>query len=50
MQDELPAAMHLWTSPLKQLRPKYEEDLSDYVALHLKEDLGKSGVIVNREV
>jgi len=50
MHDELPAAMHLWAPLKKGLKPKYEEDLSDYVALHLKDDLRKNGIVVNREV
>jgi hypothetical protein len=51
MHDELPAAMHLWSVlPNGKLRPKYEEDLSDYVALHLREDLRQRGIVLNREV
>jgi hypothetical protein len=51
MHDELPAAMHLWSVlPNDKLRPKYEEDLSDYVALHLREDLRQRGIVLNREV
>ena len=33
-----------------KFRPKWEDDLSDYVKIHLKKDLNGLGVITNREV
>jgi len=47
---ELPAAKYLWNEWQKMFRPKDEQDLSDYVARHLTEDLRDRGIIVNREV
>jgi hypothetical protein len=51
LQGETPAAPYLWNeiSP-KVFRPKDEQSLSNYVALHLREDIKRRGIIVNREV
>lgn len=52
LHDETPAVVDLWN----QLpggtawRPKDEQSLSDYIARHLRSDLGDRGVVVNREV
>jgi hypothetical protein len=48
--DELPAAKDLWSAKGNDFWPKGEEDMSDYVARHLREDLRDRGVIINREV
>jgi hypothetical protein len=48
--DELPASNDLWNSKKREYWPKDEQDLSDYVVRHLREDLRDRGVIVNREV
>jgi predicted NACHT family NTPase len=51
LQGELPAAKDLWSVlPSKAYRPKDEQDLSDYVARHLDDDLRCRGVVINREV
>lgn len=51
LQGELPAAKDLWNRALDgSFTPKDEQDLSDYVTRHLKDDLRDRGVIVNREV
>lgn len=51
LQGETPAARFLWNKDTDgKWRPKDENELSDYVKLHLDEDLRASGVIVNREV
>ncbi|RZB29290.1 MAG: hypothetical protein AEth_01258 [Candidatus Argoarchaeum ethanivorans] len=55
LQGETPAAPFLWNvwkkkDEKKMYRPKNENTFSDYVTIHLSEDLGGSGVIVNREV
>lgn len=43
---EHPQAINLWN----EKRPKDENRLSDYVKVHLEEDLKNRGIIVNREV
>jgi predicted NACHT family NTPase len=48
LQDETPAAIFLWDQVVS--RPKDENALSNYVKLHLEEDLKQRGIIVNREV
>jgi hypothetical protein len=50
LHGELTAAKYLWNSKKGDSWPKDEQDLSDYVAKHLREDLGSRGIIVNREV
>lgn len=54
--ESLPAIGDLWNwegagQRRHRFRPKDEEALSNYVATHLKHDIGpKSGVVINREV
>jgi hypothetical protein len=56
--DRLNSKLHAELSPIKYLwvpsgagyKPRDEEDLSDWVASHLNEDLRQRAVIVNREV
>src|SRR5262249_49745176 len=48
LQGETPAAFDLWnTAPY---RPKRENELSNYVARFLRNDLEERGVIIAREV
>src|SRR5262249_23587127 len=47
---ELPAARDLWNTSKEGSWPKDEQDVADYVARHLDEDLRGRGIIVNREV
>lgn len=54
LQGETPSAIFLWNQ-WKQgdqivFRPKDEQVLSDYIKLHLEEDLKQRGVIAKREV
>jgi hypothetical protein len=50
LKDELPASKDLWNADKGIYWPKDEEDLSDYVARHLREDIQHRGIVVNREV
>lgn len=50
LRDELPASRDLWNNRKDLWWPKDEQDLADYVARHLSEDLKSRGIIVNREV
>ena len=50
LHDELPAARDLWNNNGSAFWPKDEQDLSDYVARHLDQDLRHRAVIINREV
>jgi hypothetical protein len=51
LHDEMPAVQDLWNSTTKgECWPKDEQDLSNYVARHLREDLAGRGIIANREV
>lgn len=50
LRDELPAVKDLWNGSVAPFCPKDEQDLSSYVARHLRDDLSGRGVIVNREV
>jgi hypothetical protein len=51
LQAETPAAPDLWNKLLDgKYRPKDENDLSNYVARHLRDDIQKRGIVVNREV
>ena len=52
LQGETPAAQFLWDKVTGEnaWRPKDENSFSDYVKIHLDENLKQRGVIVNREV
>lgn len=51
LQGETPAAIFLWDEiDRKVYRPKDENTFSDFVKLHLDEDLKQRGIIINREV
>lgn len=51
LHDELPAVQDLWNATTKgECWPKDEQDISNYVARHLREDLAGRGIIANREV
>jgi len=50
LHGEMPASRDLWNNLRNSWRPKDEQDLADYVARHLDEDLKSRGIIVNREV
>jgi hypothetical protein len=51
LHGETPSVQYLWNeSPEKKLRPKDENALSDFVKLHLDEDIAKRGIVINREV
>lgn len=50
LQGETPAAIFLWDTRRGIYEPKSENEFSDYVKLHLVEDLREGGIIVNREV
>ena len=51
LQGETPAVAFLWNKQADgKLRPKDENELSDFVKLHFEDDLKKTGTIVNREV
>ncbi|MBN1122218.1 MAG: hypothetical protein JXJ17_14165 [Anaerolineae bacterium] len=51
LQSETPAAIFLWNEVGdKCYRPKTENEFSDFVKLHLEEDLKRSGIVLNREV
>jgi hypothetical protein len=51
LHAEVPLVQFLWT-PTKDggWRPLYEDKLSDYLKIHLDDDLAKRGIILNREV
>jgi len=52
LQGETPAAQFLWDQIISKnaWRPKDENSFSDYVKIHLDENLKQRGVVVNREV
>jgi hypothetical protein len=50
LHDFLPATADLWNNSEGIFRPKSENELSDYVARHLKDDLSSRGIVANREV
>lgn len=51
LQGETPAAQFLWNKISHGVHlPKDENSLSDYVKLHLEEDLRQKGIVANREV
>jgi hypothetical protein len=49
LQGETPAAQFLWDGQKKK-RPKQEDAFSDFVKLHLEEDLKRLGIAALREV
>jgi hypothetical protein len=51
LQGENPAAPFLWNK-LKEgvYRPKEENELSDYIVLHLRRDIQQRAIVANREV
>jgi hypothetical protein len=49
LQGETPAAVDLWNTGTA-MRPKTENEFTDYVARHLRADLIDRGVVVGREV
>ena len=57
LQGETPLSFAIWDEQVKEdtktadrFRPKGEERLSDLIKLHLEDDLGGRGIIINREV
>ena len=50
LHGELASVGDLWNCKRADWWPKQEEDISDYVARHLKKDLADRGIIINREV
>jgi hypothetical protein len=52
LRGEMPASFDLWDRMAggQSWRPKEENDLSNYVARHLRRDLADRGVVVGREV
>jgi hypothetical protein len=50
LHGELAAVGDLWNSRGNDWWPKEEEDISDYVARHLREDLAQRNIVINREV
>jgi len=50
LHGDLAAVGDLWNSKGKDWWPKEEEDISDYVARHLREDLAQRNIVINREV
>jgi hypothetical protein len=51
LQAEVPSVQFLWfPSQTKGLRPRSEDELSDYIKIHLDDDLKGRGIVVNREV
>jgi hypothetical protein len=50
LHGELAAVVDLWNSKGKDWWPKEEEDVSDYVVRHLREDLAQRNIVFNREV
>jgi hypothetical protein len=50
LHGELPAAQDLWNTGKDDSSPKDEQDVADYVARYMGEDLCDRGIIVNREV
>jgi hypothetical protein len=50
LRGETSMAFALWNEFEGKYRPKNEEWLSDFVKLHLEQDLAGRGVVVNREV
>jgi len=50
LHGELASVGDLWNCKGEEWWPKQEEDISDYIARHLKMDLANRGIIINREV
>jgi len=51
LQGETPSAQFVWDKISHGVyRPKDENSFSDYVKLHLEEDLRQKGIVANREV
>jgi predicted NACHT family NTPase len=50
LHGELPAVRDLWNTPSGEFSPKDEQEVADYVARHLRQDLAGRGIIINREV
>jgi hypothetical protein len=52
LHSETPAVRFIWdyNNKTKKYRPIDENSFSDYVKIHLQEELNKLGIIVNREV
>lgn len=51
LHDETPSVFLLWNHlGGEQYNPRSENEFSDFVKLHLEEDLQSRGIIVNREV
>ena len=51
LHDKVVPVKFLWfPSGTGAYRPREEQDLTDYVYIHLDEDLGQRAIIVNREV
>jgi hypothetical protein len=50
LHGELASVGDLWNCKDKDWWPKQEEDISDYLARHLKRDLDERGIVINREV
>lgn len=51
LHGETPAVQFLWDKTCRDTyQPKDEKSFSDYVKIHLDEDLRQRGIIVNREV
>jgi hypothetical protein len=50
LHGELASVGDLWNCKDADWWPKQEEDVSDYVARHLKKDLADRGIVINREV
>jgi hypothetical protein len=50
LHAELNPVKYLWVPSNAGYKPRDEEDLSDYIAAHLDDDLRQHSVIVNREV
>jgi hypothetical protein len=51
LHAEVPLVQFLWfPSNDKTLKPRSEDELSDYIKIHLDDDLRGHGIVVNREV
>ncbi len=50
LQGETPLAFMLWDKVDDKYRPKSENDLSDFIKVHLKEELDSKGIVALREV
>jgi hypothetical protein len=50
LHGESNAVQFIWDKRDKVFRPRDEDSLSDFIKLHLEEDLKNRGIIINREV